>query len=406
MLFCWLGASPTPSTAVSSKTNLELIPRVRPVRVLIASDVPQLRLDSEAPVRVLLADRQPLHRFASFSQALVEPLPDGTLEIAGRSYPAGAVFLQPEMSGTLRLSTQTPSGWSAPLEYEGLLRISVNRAGRLDAVNEIELERYVASVAANEVWPTFHDESYRAQTIISRTYALYQMMRRPNADADLTATQGSQVYRGVRRDETGQRARAAAEYTRGIALTYRDDSGADQLFCTYYSAACGGSSQPAAGLGPESDVPPLRGDVICDYCRIAPGETYRWGPVTLRAEDFLSRLSARYPGMASLAPLADIEVVERSPRGRPVRWRLWGSEGKSVEILAERLRLALDGAVVRSTDCRIRLADGTVVFEDGKGFGHGLGLCQWGMEGQARTGRSAGEILLYYYPGAVLTKVY
>jgi len=47
-----------------------------------------------------------------------------------------------------------------------------------------------------------------------------------------------------------------------------------------------------------------------------------------------------------------------------------------------------------------------VIFEDGHGFGHGLGLCQWGMQGQALEGKRAGEILRYYYPGSKLTRAY
>jgi stage II sporulation protein D len=61
---------------------------------------------------------------------------------------------------------------------------------------------------------------------------------------------------------------------------------------------------------------------------------------------------------------------------------------------------------IRSTHFRVRIEGQEMIFEDGRGFGHGLGLCQWGMEGQAREGRTAGQILRYYYPGAQLTRAY
>jgi stage II sporulation protein D len=61
---------------------------------------------------------------------------------------------------------------------------------------------------------------------------------------------------------------------------------------------------------------------------------------------------------------------------------------------------------VRSTDCDIRLTDTEVIFENGRGWGHGLGLCQWGMEGLARQGRTAADILRVYFPGAKITRVY
>ena len=83
-----------------------------------------------------------------------------------------------------------------------------------------------------------------------------------------------------------------------------------------------------------------------------------------------------------------------------------GSGGESVDVLGERFRLALGGALIKSTDCTIRISDGAVIFENGRGFGHGLGLCQWGAQGRALNGWSAGRILRHYYPEAKLTRVY
>jgi len=178
------------------------------------------------------------------------------------------------------------------------------------------------------------------------------------------------------------------------------------LFCTYYSAACGGMSQSAAIFDRQNYVAPLSGGVRCDFCRIAPGGTYRWGPVRIAREKVRLRLVSAYPKLASLGPIRNIKVIERTPAGRPVRLRIAGASGKSHDILAERFRLALGGSEVRSTDFTIHVTKRDVVFENGRGFGHGLGLCQWGMQGQALQGKLAGEILRYYYPGSRLTRVY
>jgi stage II sporulation protein D len=61
---------------------------------------------------------------------------------------------------------------------------------------------------------------------------------------------------------------------------------------------------------------------------------------------------------------------------------------------------------MRSTDCTLTDAGAELLLEDGRGFGHGLGMCQWGAEGQARAGRRAGKVLLHYYPGAQLVRAY
>ena len=165
-------------------------------------------------------------------------------------------------------------------------------------------------------------------------------------------------------------------------------------------------SQSAAIFGKGDEVPPLQGGVTCDYCKIAPDETYRWGCVRLSCDDVVSRLVSRYPKLVSLGGIRAIDAIERTPAGRPVRLRITGSNGTTHDILAERFRLAMGSREVRSTDCDVRVAKDEVIFENGRGFGHGLGLCQWGAQGQALAGKQAGEILRYYYPGSRLTRVY
>jgi stage II sporulation protein D len=75
-------------------------------------------------------------------------------------------------------------------------------------------------------------------------------------------------------------------------------------------------------------------------------------------------------------------------------------------MLAERFRQAIGASLMRSTDCSIKVTGGSVIFENGRGFGHGLGLCQWGMQGMAIAGKQAGEILRHYYPGVRLARVH
>jgi stage II sporulation protein D len=316
----------------------------------------------------------------------------------------------------LRLSISHGQEWSQGVPYPGRLRVGARSpaqtgrtsTGTLEVINLVDVERYVECVVAGEIWPTFATEAYRAQAVIVRTYVLYQMIRRQGADWDIRATQGSQVYQGVRGDEPGRRAADAARHSRGIVCTW-SDQGEDRVFSTYYSSVCGGMSQSAAIFGSDDAIAPLAGGVRCDYCRIAPKGTYRWGPVRLSAEEMRARLLTRYPELARLRSIQGITVLESvpgGPSGRAVRLRITGSNGTTHDMLAERFRLAVGSDVMRSTDCAIRLAGKEVIFEHGRGYGHGLGLCQWGMQGQALEGKRAGDILRYYYPGSHLTRVY
>ena len=378
---------------------------LRNVRVLIAAGVTRLRVRAESALIVRDHDLKALGRFESPDWTVVAPADSGEVRLGGHSWLTPSLWIEPVEHGPLTVSVEQDGEWLDGVPYPGALRVVIREDGWLDGINHVDVERYVACVTGVEVWPTFDVEAYRAQAIVARTYVLYQMMRRQGAAFDVSATQGSQVYRGIRENGSARRAAAAVRHTQGLVLTWMDD-GRDRLFCTYYSATCGGRSQSAAIFGSEGDIEPLAGGVSCDYCKIAPGSSYRWGPVHLSKDRIRSKLVGRDPELKSLGHIRRIEVSKRTPSGRPVTLRILGSRSDPYEMLAERFRLIVAPNEVRSTDFKVRDAGDEVVFEHGRGFGHGLGLCQWGMQGQALQGRRASEILRYYYPGSRLTRAY
>jgi len=402
ILALW-GCDTAPSTPDAASPHLEV--PLRDVRVRIVPRAAGVRVRADGPVVVLGNQGNRVGTYPADHWAVLRPEPAGALTLDGQTLAADCVTLVAESGQPLRCAVREDDGWSDAASYAGRLQVCLSGEGTLEVVNHIDVEDYVGSVVANEVWPTFHAEALRAQAIAVRTFVLYQAQRRGDAPYDVIATQGSQVYRGVRTDTIGRRAVKAAQYTRGIVCTWNDGA-RDRLFSTYYSAACGGMTQSAAIFGPEDDIEPLAGGVDCDYCCMAPGKTYRWGPETLGADQVLARLILRSPELGSIDRLVGITAVERTAGGRLLRLRLEGSSGETADLLAERFRVAVGPEVMRSTHCDISLDEDEVVFSNGRGFGHGLGLCQWGMEGQAAAGRRAGEILRYYYPGARLTRVY
>jgi len=165
-------------------------------------------------------------------------------------------------------------------------------------------------------------------------------------------------------------------------------------------------SQSAAIFGPQGAIEPLAGNVACDYCKIGPQDTYRWGPTRIGKRELLVRLAARYAEFDSWRDILEIVPIEKTSDGRAVQIRLVGEGSAVSELMAERFRLAVGSTIMRSTACDIRVAGQDVVFENGRGFGHGLGLCQWGAEGQVREGKRAAEVLRFYYPGSKLTRAY
>jgi stage II sporulation protein D len=390
--------SPDPTIPYVSES-----PSVRDVRVLIGLGVSRTRIRAEGGIHVVGGDGKP-PVFSGAKRVSIEPCRDR----AGVWIEPAEVCL-PEITvaadrGDSQVELYDGGKWSEVETYPGKFRIIPGEQG-LEVINLVDVERYTACVVGREIWPTFAPAAFRAQAIAARSFVLFQMQRRNRAAYDVLATQGSQVYRGVRGDDVGQRAERAARDSFGVVLTYHDGQ-QDRLFCTYYSAVCGGLSQSAAIFGDADDVPPLRGGVACDYCRNAPKGTYRWGPVRVKLTAISAKLAGAYAEVRAWGSIRDLTIVSQTAAGRPLTLRLHGDDGQVLDVGAERFRLLIGGSDIRSTDVHLRVERGDAVFDDGRGFGHGLGLCQWGMQGQAKEGRRAGDILSYYYPGAKLTRVY
>ncbi len=376
---------------------------VRDVRVLLASgsDATRVRING-AFVIVDASGTVVAHDHTS--EWLLVQTADG-VRVGKRSISGQEATLKPAPGGTFELSKRTEKGWSPARRYPGFLTIRRQRSGKLQAVNYVNLDTYVAGVLNRELYPDFHQEAYRAQAVAARTYALYIMAQRGRRAFDVTATESSQVYGGLAEGRSASKAVEAAQHTRGIICTWTAPQG-ERIFCTYYSSACGGKSQDVADCKPRPSIKPLSGGVVCNYCKIAKGNVYRWGPVTIEKAKIRSRLIARYSNLKSMSTIKSIEETSRTRHGRPGRIRISDVNGLSHELRAEDFRLTVGSRIMRSTDCRLTDNGSTITLSKGQGFGHGMGLCQWGTQGQALQGRSAAEILKFYYPGMHLTRAY
>jgi len=169
------------------------------------------------------------------------------------------------------------------------------------------------------------------------------------------------------------------------------------IFPAFFHATCGGSTFDAANLW-NVNLPPLRG-VKCDWCRKSPHYYWeRWTPIN-EAEKRLE--AAGYP----VGDILGFEVLRKDPLGgRVLELRIKGSKGDAV-ILAKDFRRIIGSDIVRSTNFKVTVVGEYAAFE-GLGWGHGVGLCQWGAYYMSRAGKKADEILYFYYPGAKIMKDY
>jgi stage II sporulation protein D len=272
--------------------------------------------------------------------------------------------------------------------YEGELNLFAKNNGKLLLVNVIDLEEYLKSVVPGEVpwyWPY---ETLKAQAIIARTFALYQTKENNWRDYDLTDSVYSQVYGG--KGANRFRATNAVKETASIVLTYKG-----KIFPAYFHSTCGGSTEDASNLW-DIDHPSLKG-VICTYCK---GSSHYFWFKEIVKKDFLNKLKENN---LAINEIKDIRVLERNNSGRVNSLVIVTPTGETV-ISAKQIRKILGSDILKSLNFNIILKENSILIE-GFGWGHGVGLCQWGAYFQAREGKSYGDILKFYYPGSELTKI-
>ncbi|UCG15222.1 MAG: SpoIID/LytB domain-containing protein [Phycisphaerales bacterium] len=410
LLVCVLGAWPAcrerAERPAQVPRQVHVGMRSRNIRVLILSQVNEFQVRIDGPYVVRNPATGVLGKGSELPWSKVSRS-TGDFTVGDRRWTAGTIDIVPEEGTRILISRPEGGKWSSPIAYAGFIRCPRRTATTMNVINVVDIERYVAGVLARELYADFQIETYRAQAVAARTYALWQMATNAHRAYDVRATEASQVYGGIPTGPAARKAYDAVVHTRGIVCTWTSPQG-ERIFCTYYSSACGGRTQAVSDMLDVEDITPLAGGVQCNYCRIAQRRTsaYRWGPASVSKAELTRRLARRFPSARSIGTVDRIEVASRAKSGRPARIRVIGTNGRQKTLRAEQFRLAAGARVMRSSDCEIVNGPSHIQFTHGKGFGHGVGLCQWGMEGQALLGRQAGQILKFYYPGMHLTRAY
>jgi stage II sporulation protein D len=297
------------------------------------------------------------------------------ITINGRDSLEKELLFVPSSGGKILLN-QSP--------YEGTFRIKKTPEGLL-ITNEVDLERYLEGVVPAEMPPDWEREALKAQAVISRTYALYKKKENQGKGYDLAGSVLGQVYKGSISDP---RTSSAISQTRGKVLTYDEE-----LALTFFHSTSAGPTEDASERW-NIDLPYLKG-VSCPLDRDSP--YFQWErTITLRdLEEGLQKLGYPVGAVATLTPL------QWSRAGRLLTVRIL-YDGGEIILKAEDLRKALGFRVLPSTHFAID-SFGREIYIRGSGYGHGVGLCQWGANVMARQGLNFEEILLYYYPGVILS---
>lgn len=378
----------------------------QPVRVLLVRHAQALTLRPSSAAAV--EDGETGERLATISggaQAKLRPSP------AGVSCEAGSMrFTRPvlRLVPTKGVTALSSSGGTAG-RYSGIIEVRRDPQG-LTAIEETDLESYVAGVVAAEVPSNFPLAATAAQAIAARTYALFHLGDHLADAADLCAQVHCQAYAGT--PSAGSRAARATRETAGQVLVWNG-----VLVDALYHAACGGSTVAAWETRQGKLLPYLIGaadreDTGAAFC--AEGHTVTWTKrlSSAEAQRLVSRNLGTVIGDPHLSPgrLLDLRVKERS--GNRVKWLEVKTDSGSYQVMGDSIRWLFGTGIagpigLRSSRfdlmvTRDRHGRPTAYVFRGAGHGHGIGLCQWGARGRASAGESAADILAAYYPGAVI----
>lgn len=303
-------------------------------------------------------------------------------------------------------------------EYRGSARFLLNDTG-LTVINYVDLEDYLKGVVPGEMphsWPT---EALKAQAVCARNFALTNWNKFQKYGFNLDDTTQSQVYLGVKAEKP--ESNRAVEETENIFLTYNGEPAT-----TFFYSSSGGHTESSKYVW-GGDYPYLIG--VED-----PYDTSREWTVPYTPDEIEEKLAGIN---VNIGDVTDLEVIERSPSGRIIDLKIIGTTGtyhakleKSRSLFNLRSNLftitetggeiqpttviTARGLEDRQITQSVITATGIVspqvgtpseyIFQ-GTGYGHGVGMSQYGAKGMAEQGYNFEQILTHYFAGTVLTEM-
>lgn len=294
----------------------------------------------------------------------------------------------PLPSRLARPPAKPPAELAKAYATEPVISIYLDSVG---AVTYLPMEAYLAGVLAGEMDSRAPVEAFAAQAIVARTVALKAIVEKGTpwqlhrtdvctSPAHLQAYRPSAITADMKR---------AVSATRGQVLTY-----GNELVSAVFASCCGGRTAAVQESYPSEPPTPYLKSVPCPCAEFAPDTEYHWR-VRLPLWEVGSFLDK------PTSAVSDVRITGRGPSGRVTQMTAGGRTFSGADL---RNRFGSD--FVRSTLVDTFSVSGSYIYASGRGWGHGVGLCQWGAFTLARKGWKSADITAYYYGGTDLIKLW
>jgi stage II sporulation protein D len=285
--------------------------------------------------------------------------------------------------GVLRLESSENLVSLNGSRYRGSLEIRPHpeNPSRFNLINTVMLEDYLLSVVPSESPASWPIESLKAQSMAARTYAVANWRKREALGFDMNADTSDQMYTGIQGEQPASSEAVKATQNQIIAFQGKP------ITALFFSSSGGSTDSSLEVWG--VDLPYIQ--PVKDFDQAAP--RYRWDKTMTpnQVQAALTKLGV------NVGTLRKIEVLETTPQGRVKQIRFSGSTG-SVDVNANKFRFAAGLSSTRWTVSAEGQPPRSFRF-DGGGWGHGLGMSQWGARQMAADGKNASEIIHHYYTG-------
>jgi len=344
------------------------------LRIAIQEGVKQVKIGSSTNAIVRDSAGRAIGEIPA-NQGFSVELQSGKVALA--NWISGQMWIEPKAEGYV---------WIGDRWYRGRTHIIPHKGG-ITAINYVNFAEYLYSVIGAEMNGNWPQEALKAQAVAARSYALKKRQENSNNFYDLGNDQSWQVYQGIKTESPGTY--AAVDATQGQVLTYNG-----QVILALFHSSSGGHTENVEDVW-SNPLPYLR--AVPDFDQDAP--VYEWTESFSQAE-----LKQRILGVGNIISMTPQTTT---PYGSLITIKVLGDAGvktlKSTDVTA-----ALDLKSTRFTVSAKKTGAKQIPTSfqiTGKGFGHAVGMSQWGAYNLARNGYSYHHILLYYYQGTTLTRI-
>lgn len=287
-----------------------------------------------------------------------------------------------------------PPGSQPQKDFKNEPKISIymHETGK---VKQMMLEDYLQGVVAAEMNPKWPVNALAAQAIIARSYTLAKIKQGGVKKRGTDVSTDIEEFQAYDATAVNDNVKKAVQMTRGMVATYQGD----YILGWFHSYSGGKTATAGEGLGYNPEPPYIKMVDDIDVSQYAEKDVLAWKAVFPQSEvlKFVNKATG-----AGIDRISSIKISARGPSGRATKITVNGT----ATVSAPEMRIALGSEKLKSMLLtNLSLQGNNVVFE-GRGYGHGVGISQWGAYGMAKKGKKPEEIVNYYYKDIEIKKIW